>query len=468
MSAAIAPVSITPLPQWDDALVKKYDVAGPRYTSYPTAPHFTAQFGSEDYAALWRDRDSNAPLSLYVHIPFCENICYYCACNKIVTRHKEKARSYLNYLEKEVRLQAAIIGGGRPVTQLHWGGGTPTFLSGAEMTELMYHLASHFTLLDSDDREYSIEVDPRTVDRDALALLKGLGFNRLSFGIQDFDPAVQGAINRVQSIESVQTLVDTARALQFQSLSFDLIYGLPHQSTSSLRRTLARVLELRPDRIALYNYAHLPERFPTQRAIDRLALPSVDDKLAMMHCASDVLGAAGYCYIGMDHFVLPHDQLARAQQNGSLQRNFQGYSTSMAADLVGLGVSAIGSTYTGYTQNARDLETYYAALDADRLPLERGALLRDDDLLRRHVIMQIICNLRLDIAETERRFAIAWPVYFREELLILDELAADGLITIDATELRVAGYGRFLLRNICMVFDTYLQSSAAPCFSRAI
>lgn len=460
---------ITQAPQWDDALIKKYDVAGPRYTSYPTAPHFDNQFGADEYIALWRSKQTSiSPLSLYVHLPFCENICYYCACNKIVTRQKEKARTYLNYLIKEIQLQAQLVGSRRPVTQLHWGGGTPTFLTAAEMTELMYQLASHFTLLDSDEREYSIEIDPRTVDRDTLALLKGLGFNRLSFGIQDFEPRVQRAVNRIQTPESVKLLADTARALQFKSLSFDLIYGLPFQSTSSLRRTLQRVNELRPDRIALYNYAHLPERFPSQRSIDRLTLPSADEKLAMMHAANTVLRDAGYCYIGMDHFVLPHDELARAQHNGNLQRNFQGYSLCKAPDLIGLGVSAIGSTQTSYAQNARELDDYYAALEADKLPIERGTLLTADDLLRRHVIMQIICNLKLDIAATEQQFAIDWRHYFAKEQPVLDELSADGLIAIAANELRVTERGQPLLRNICMVFDSYLQTEATRRFSRAI
>ena len=462
-------ISITQSPHWDDSLIKKYDVAGPRYTSYPTAPHFDTDFGTDAYTALWRSRQLEiSPLSLYVHIPFCENICYYCACNKIVTRQKEKARNYLNYLEKEIQLQSQLVGGKRPVTQLHWGGGTPTFLNAAEMTELMYQLASHFTLIDNDEREYSIEIDPRTIDRETLALLKGLGFNRISFGIQDFDPRVQRAVNRMQTPESVKVLVDAVRALHFKSISFDLIYGLPFQSSGSLRRTLESVIELGPDRIALYNYAHLPERFPTQRSIERLTLPSADEKLGMMRVANEVLSAAGYLNIGMDHFVLPHDELARAQQNGNLQRNFQGYSICKAADLIGLGVSAIGNTQTTYTQNARELDKYYAALDSNLLPVERGIRLSDDDLLRRHVIMQIICNLNLDIAATERHHGIVWRDYFQQELAALADLAADGLIAIGATELRVLPRGQTLLRNICMVFDTYLQSGKPLRFSRAI
>jgi oxygen-independent coproporphyrinogen-3 oxidase len=454
---------------YDAGLVNKYDVAGPRYTSYPTAPHFTTAFTIAQYENLWRRaQPCITPLSLYVHVPFCENICYYCACNKIVTRQKEKARQYLNYLEKEIRLQAQLVGATRPITQLHWGGGTPTFLNGAELTELMYALASHFTLLDSDDREYSIEIDPRTVDRNKLALLKGLGFNRISFGIQDFDPDVQRAVNRIQSVDSVRELVDAARGFGFKSISFDLIYGLPLQSLQSIAATLQQVIALKPDRLAIYSYAHLPERFPTQRSIDRMTLPKADEKIAMLQLANDRLGAAGYCHIGMDHFVLAHDELALAQQRGQLQRNFQGYSTCKAPDLVGLGVSSIGSTPLSYTQNARDLNDYYALLDRDVLPIERGLIVTDDDLIRRHVIMQIICNLQLDIAACEKQFAINWAQYFADEQAALMQLLKDGLIELDRNHLRVTRIGRMFLRNICMAFDVYLREARPTRFSRAI
>lgn len=455
-------------PSWNKALIARYDVAGPRYTSYPTAPQFRTDFSGDDYRQLWMPEHADQPLSLYVHVPFCENICYYCACTKVVTRKKEQAREYLNYLEREIRLQSALVGNTRPVTQLHWGGGTPTFLSAAELTELMHALASHFRLVDDSAREYSIEIDPRTVEVDTLALLKGLGFNRLSFGVQDFDERVQRAINRVQSEAQIATLCEAARNYRFSSISFDLIYGLPHQSVASLRRTLERVVALQPDRIALYNYAHLPQRFPSQRAIDRLALPGATEKLALLELANDMLGAAGYIYIGMDHFVRPDDELARAQSAGRLQRNFQGYSICMARDLVGLGVSAIGSTPRGYAQNARQLPDYFARLDRGELPIERGLLLGDDDRLRQFAIMQIACNLQLDIRALEAQFSIRFDQYFSSEQAGLRQLAADGLIELDADRLRVTAQGRLLLRNICMVFDRYLQSQGTVRYSRSL
>lgn len=453
----------------DPALIARYDVPGPRYTSYPTALQFTPQFGPDDYRTLWRnDSATDTPLSLYVHIPFCENICYYCACNKVVTRQREQARQYLDYLEREIQLQSTVVGDRRPVMQLHWGGGTPTYLSGAEQTELMHALASHFQLQDNERREYAIEVDPRTVDRDALALLKGLGFNRLSFGVQDFDERVQRAINRIQTPQQVAQLVDAARGFGFASLSFDLIYGLPHQSTVSLQRTLQQVIELSPDRIACYNYAHLPARFPSQRAIGRHTLPTAAEKLAMLAQVFDQLGAAGYRHIGMDHFVRESDELARAQTGGRLQRNFQGYSTSHAQDLVGLGVSAIGSTPLGYAQNAKQLPDYYQRLDAGELPIERGLHLNDDDRIRRHVIMAIICNLALELDSLPALFGVHFDDYFQHEQVSLARLATDGLITLDGQRLTVTAAGRYLLRNICMVFDRYLAATPQPHYSRAL
>ncbi len=456
-------------PAWDRQLIEKYDVAGPRYTSYPTALQFTPQFNADDYRRLWQQpTPSIAPLSLYVHIPFCENVCYYCACNKVVTRHKEKARHYLNYLEKEIALQSALVGNKRPVTQLHWGGGTPTFLDAAELTELMHAIASHFHLLDSDSREYAIEVDPRTVDRERLALLKGLGFNRISLGVQDFDERVQRAINRVQSPLLVQALVDAARAFGFKSLGFDLIYGLPHQNLTTLRRTLDQVIAMSPDRIALYNYAHLPARFPAQRAIDRLALPTAADKLSMAMAANEWLSAAGYVHIGMDHFVRTHDELAQAQRSGHLQRNFQGYSICMAPDLIGLGVSAISSSASAFAQNSKALDDYYARLDRNELPIERGLWLSDDDRIRRVVIGEIICNLGVDFSAIDHRFGIDSRSYFSHEFEQLDALAGDGLLTIDGCNLQVSARGRPLLRAICMVFDRYLSSAPAQRFSRVL
>jgi oxygen-independent coproporphyrinogen-3 oxidase len=458
---------------WDRQLIEKYDVAGPRYTSYPTALQFNERFGAEDYRRLWQRQSTSiapsiAPLSLYFHIPFCENICYYCACNKVVTRQKEKARHYLNYLEKEIALQSALVGSRRPVTQMHWGGGTPTFLDAAELTELMHAIASHFHLLDNDSREYAIEVDPRTVDRQRLALLKGLGFNRISLGIQDFDERVQRAINRVQSPLLVQALVEATRAFGFKSLGFDLIYGLPYQSVDSLRRTLDQVLELGPDRIALYNYAHLPARFPSQRAIDRLTLPSAAEKLSMAQMANETLTAAGYVHIGMDHFVRAQDELALAQRNGHLQRNFQGYSICMAPDLIGMGVSAISSTADAFAQNSKSIDDYCARLDRGELPIERGLWLDDDDRIRRHVIAEIICNLGIDFDALDRRFGIDSRSYFRGESEALAALAGDGLIQLDNNRLQVTPRGRPLLRVICMVFDRYSAQAPAQRFSRVL
>ena len=441
----------------------RYDVRSPRYTSYPTALQFRDDFTADDYTAWWPNAASDiTPLSLYVHIPFCRDICYYCGCNKIVTRCAEDARRYLNYLKKEIAMQAAVVGSKRPVLQLHFGGGTPTYFNGAELTELVYALASHFNLVNSGVREYSIEIDPRTVDRALLALLKGLNFNRISFGVQDFNEDVQRAINRIQPLSMVAELTESARAFGFDSINYDLIYGLPLQTPASFASTLRAVIALRPDRIALYNYAHLPERFSSQRALDRLPRPSATDKLTLLDLASDMLSEAGYLHIGMDHFVLPGDALALAQQQHVLERNFQGYSTSHAQDLVGLGVSAIGSTAYGYAQNAKELNTYYQLLDANRLPIVKGLRMSDDDRVRKFVIMQIICNLSLDFELLQQRLGLDFFDYFAAEQKTLQLLRDDGLITLDAHALTVTQRGRPLLRNICMVFDRYLQDLQDP------
>lgn len=465
-AASLAPAACIATPRARE-LIARYDVPGPRYTSYPTAQQFREGFGATDYTALW-DADSIAPLSLYVHVPFCANICYYCACNKIVTRNRDEARQYLAYLEREIALQSALVGKQRPVTQMHWGGGTPTFLNDAEKTELMYALATHFRLIDDPAREYSIEIDPRTVTTQTLALLKGLGFNRLNFGVQDVDERVLEAVNRRQSYQDVATLYGAARDYGFASVGMDLIYGLPFQSPASMETTLERVIALQPDRVALYNYAHLPERFSSQRAIDRLQLPDAHEKLSMLALAYERFGAAGYVHIGMDHFVRPGDALATAQTDGRLQRNFQGYSTCHSPDLVGLGVSAIGSTARGFAQNSRDLPDYYRSLDRGELPVARGLALTADDRVRQYVIAQIICGLQLDIAATEQRFAICFDAYFAAELPALHALADDGLIELDARQLRVTATGRMLLRNICMTFDRYLQPATERLYSKTV
>ena len=455
---------------WDKGLIEKYDIAGPRYTSYPTAPQFSSAYTADDYRAEAgvELRQSIAPLSLYLHIPFCQNICYYCACNKIVTSDRSVSRVYLDYLVKEIQMQGELASKHRTVMQLHLGGGTPTFLDDAELTELMHTLAMHFSLTDDEQREYSIEVDPRTVTQDTLALLKGLGFNRISLGVQDFDEQVQQAINRRQRFGMIKMLAETVRLHQFKSLSFDLIYGLPFQTLETLKDSLSKVIELSPDRIAFYNYAHMPDRFSSQRAIDRHDLPTAAMKIEMLGLISSTLIGAGYQYIGMDHFVRPTDDLARARREGKLQRNFQGYSTCMAPDLLGLGVSAISSLAESYAQNASSLDDYYAAIDRGELAIVRGLTLTKDDLLRRAVISGLICNLKLDTQRIEAQYHILFSEYFSQELEALKPMEKDGLIYWQDDKLCVTDSGRPMLRNICMVFDKYLREKPTTQFSKAL
>lgn len=469
-NAALPAADKIKTPIWDSQLISKYDVQGPRYTSYPTALQFTEAYDESAYRRIAQRTmvDSIAPLSIYVHLPFCQNICYYCACNKVVTGDRSKAAEYLGYLQKEVELQSALVGKHRPVTQLHLGGGTPTFLDGAELTQLMHLLASHYQLTDSIHREYSIEIDPRTINDDTLALLKGLGFNRISLGVQDFDPKVQQAINRIQPFEMIKRLTESARLFQFGSISYDLIYGLPYQTPESLLVTLNQVVELLPDRIAFYNYAHLPERFKSQRAIDRLVLPTAQQKISMLGLVAEHLRAAGYVHIGMDHFVRPDDELAVAQQEGRLQRNFQGYSTCLAEDLVGLGVSSISSIADSFSQNEKELKHYYQQLDRGHLPIARGLNLTQDDKLRAYIISELICNLGLSTGQVERRFGIVFSKYFAEEKKVLLPLETDALVHWQGDKLLVTEAGRPMLRNICMVFDKYSGKGMAPGFSRIL
>ena len=453
---------------WDPALIRKYDIAGPRYTSYPTALQFHDGFGSREYERYLLERPPTiGPLSLYVHIPFCRNICYYCACNKIITRDAEVAERYLVALEKELELLGRHFDHRRRVTQLHWGGGTPTFLSNSELTRLMHSLAVHFNLNDSPDREYSIEIDPRSVTTETIALLKGLGFNRVSMGIQDFDPDVQLAVNRVQPYAMVESLVDAVREHRFKSLSFDLIYGLPKQSAASMEKTLAQVISLAPDRISCYSYAHLPEVFKSQRSIDRLEVPGADAKLEILHTIIESLTDAGYLYVGMDHFVKPGDELARALHEGTLQRNFQGYSTQLAPELLGIGVSSISSTNDLYSQNVKTIDEYYARLHEGKLPVQRGLLLSDEDRLRRDVIMELICRMSLDTGAIGLRHGVDFNRHFARELAILAGMEQEGLLASAGDRIVVTPSGRPLIRNICMVFDAYLDPSRQR-FSRTI
>ena len=453
-------------------VLQRFDRPGPRYTSYPTADRFVEAFGPDDLQqALLQCRHGGAggalPLSLYVHIPFCESLCYYCACNKIITKRHEKAAPYLDYLAREIDLYVAALGEGQPVSQLHLGGGSPTFLNDDELARLMDLLRRRFAL--APGGEYAIEIDPRTVDAGRLQRLAGLGFNRLSFGVQDFDPAVQKAVHRVQPAREVFDLVAASRAQGFDSVNVDLIYGLPRQTPQSFERTLAQVVELRPDRIALYGYAHLPERFKAQRRIAQADLPAPADKVGMLARALAVFEAAGYVYIGMDHFALPNDALAVAKRQGRLHRNFQGYSTQPDCDLVALGVSAIGRVGVSYSQNAKTLPEYYDLIDQGRLPVVRGLALTRDDLVRRAVIMALMCQGRVQFESIE----LAWLIDFRDtfsgELERLAELQGQGLVQVDATGIQVTPLGWYFVRGVAMVFDRYLQADRQRArFSRII
>lgn len=442
----------------EPSLLRRFDIPGPRYTSYPTADRFVEAFGERDYIQALEQRRAGSlalPLSVYVHIPFCASLCYYCACNKIITRHHERATEYLRYLGHELELQTRHLGRNHRVSQLHLGGGTPTFLSDDELADLMGLLQRHFELVPGG--EYSIEIDPRTVTPQRLAHLQRLGFNRLSFGVQDFDPTVQKAVHRVQPAEQVFALMAAARELGFESINVDLIYGLPQQTPESLRHTLEQVQRLRPDRIALYAYAHLPARFKPQRRIVAAELPSAADKLAMLALALDMLSAAGYEYIGMDHFALPNDALAVAKRQGRLHRNFQGYSTQPDCDLIALGVSAIGRIGATYSQNAKTLEEYYDALDQGRLPIVRGLALTREDLLRRSVIMAIMCQGLVDFESINLAHLIDFRQHFARELEQLRAFERDGLVRIGDAHIEVTPTGWYLVRAVAMVFDRYLQ-----------
>ncbi|MGQ0709736.1 MAG: oxygen-independent coproporphyrinogen III oxidase [Rhodoferax sp.] len=444
-----------------DELLRRFDISGPRYTSYPTADRFVEAFTAKDYAqALAQRRMGPAalalPLSLYIHIPFCESLCYYCACNKIITRHHERAAEYLQYLEREVALHTAIIGQGQTVSQLHFGGGTPTFLSDDELRSLMDMLRRNFHFVDNG--EYSVEVDPRTIDVQRLDALKAMGFNRLSFGVQDFDPAVQKAVHRIQPAEQVFELVAAARERGFASVNVDLIYGLPKQSPESFERTLAQVCELRPDRIALYAYAHLPERFKAQRRINGDEIPTGGAKISMLSRSLAAFQAAGYVYVGMDHFALPEDALAVAKRQGRLHRNFQGYSTQPDCDLIALGVSSIGRIGATYSQNAKTLDEYYDALNQGQFPVVRGLAVTRDDLLRRAVIMALMCQGEVLFESIELAHLIDFKSYFAKELEALQGLQEQGLVTVGANGIEVTEQGWYFVRGVAMVFDKYLQT----------
>ncbi|MEJ6003661.1 oxygen-independent coproporphyrinogen III oxidase [Paucibacter soli] len=462
-----------PLPGITEEVLRRFDVSGPRYTSYPTADRFVEAFTASQYRQALQQRaqggvvGGGAPLSIYVHIPFCESVCYYCACNKVITKHHEKAAEYLDALVTEMDLTLADLGRTPSVSQLHLGGGSPTFLSDAELTRLMDDIRSRFKL--APGAEVSIEVDPRTVTNERLQHLRGLGFNRLSFGVQDFDPAVQKAVHRMQSYESVEALMVQARALGFESTNVDLIYGLPQQTPASFARTIAQVAALKPDRIALYGYAHLPQRFKPQRRIDATLLPVAADKLHMLSAALSGFVGHGYTYIGMDHFALPSDSLAVAKRQGRLHRNFQGYSTQPDCDLIGLGVSAIGRIGATYSQNAKTLPEYYDALAHGQLPIERGLALSRDDLVRRAMIMALMCQGRVEFESIELAHLIKVQDYFGAELERLRAMADTGLVVVEPGAIQVTAMGWYFVRAVAMVFDRYLSADQTRAkFSRII
>lgn len=446
-----------PASLWNSDFIREHDVPGPRYTSYPTALQFHEEFTRQDYLdAVARSNASKKPLSIYVHLPFCASLCYYCACNKVVTQSEDKKRNYLDRLIIEIRQKAAEFGSSRPIFQMHWGGGTPTYYGDAELTELWYQIGRHFHLVDSDRGEYSIEIDPRTIDADKLGLLKGLGFNRISLGIQDFDLKVQQAINRVQSTRQVAELMEAARSYQYRSVNFDLIYGLPYQTVASVNETIEQVIQMAPDRISLFNYAHLPERFKSQGLLPEEALPSAEEKLGILCASSNRLIDAGYVYIGMDHFAKPEDELAIAYNKGQLHRNFQGYTTCKEADLIGMGVSAISQIDNVYCQNNRSISQYQEALDAGDSPIMSGIHMSEDDLLRRAVIMSFLCQNGLDPTQIEKAYNIDFKSYFSAECQIIARYVEQGLLDLQGGKYSVTARGRLVVRKICMAFDIYL------------
>ena len=456
--------------RFDQDLIERYGGRGPRYTSYPTALQFDESFTATDYERIAQQSNvSGRPLSIYVHIPFCHSLCYYCACNKIVTRNAERVRSYLVNLEREIDLQSTLFDDTRRVEQLHFGGGTPTYLNRKQLWALIADLRQAFTFDESDHREFSIEVDPRSVERNTIALLADLGFNRLSVGVQDFDPRVQESVNRMQSIEQVCKVVSDAKENSFRSVSFDLIYGLPHQTVASFDRTLDLALAIRPERLSVYNYAHLPLRFKGQRMINDADIPSPQTKLDILHHTIDKLGSSDYVYIGMDHFALPDDDLVTAKENGTLQRNFQGYSTHGNCDLIGLGVSAIGRIGDAYAQNSTSTSEYETVLSCGTLPIKRGIEVDQDDLLRADVIQQLMCHDGLRINDFESEHGVSFKSYFENELNSLAPLVDDGLVHINDDEIEITASGKLLMRSVAMVFDRYLNKEGNDGrFSKAI
>lgn len=458
-------------PLFDPDLLRRHDKPGPRYTSYPTAPQFSGDFGAQqlrEHARASNQQDHARPLSLYVHIPFCTSPCFYCGCNRVITRDKARGEVYLDYLYREIARMAPLFDSGRPVVQLHFGGGTPNFLTPAQIADCVAELRSQFSFAPRETMDFSIELDPRFVTPDDIAELAKVGFNRASLGVQDFDPKVQKAVNREQSVEDTLAIVAACREHGMRSVNIDLIYGLPKQTPERFARTVAEIIALQPDRLSLFNYAHLPERFMPQRRISADDLPSPADKLAMLQASIEQLTRAGYRYIGMDHFALPDDELAIAQEEGTLQRNFQGYTTHGHCDLIGLGVSAISQIGDLYSQNDSDITSYQQTLGNGQLATRRGLHCNADDRLRRAVIQQLICHFQLRFADIEQTHGVVFRDYFCALWPELEQLAADGLISLDAQGIEVRPAGRLLVRSLCMLFDRYLNDQVRQRFSRVI
>ncbi len=451
--------------RWDPQLIDRYYCAGPRYTSYPTAVQLHDGVSEFEFLQALRDsRKALRPLSLYIHVPFCANICYFCTCNKVITQDRSRTQAYLHSLNSEIATTARHLSHQQRVQQLHFGGGSPTFLSHDDLRQLMQCLRQHFQLLNDDSGDYSIEIDPRETDWATMGLLRELGFNRISLSLQDLEPQVQRAINRLQSLEQTRSVLEAARTLQFRSVNIDLIYGLPKQTPESFTRTLDEVIKLQPDRLTLFNYAHSPERFMPQRRINSCDLPAPSAKLKMLHNSIEQLTAAGYRYIGMDHFALPDDELASAQEDGKLQRNVQGYTTHGDCDLLGLGVSAISQIGDFYSQNNSNLSQYQSSLDCGKLASQRGLHCNQDDRIRRAVIQQLLCTFYLDIPSIEKRFNIDFGAYFADRIPALEQMAHDRLLSLSPESIDILPAGRLLTRSVCMLFDRYLDQQNQKIF----
>jgi len=437
-------------------LIDKYNISGPRYTSYPTAVEFHTHFSVNDYINGINQSDSQKPLSIYIHVPFCDTLCYYCACNKVITKDHSKAAEFVTHLKKEISMVAKKVQN-RKVLQMHWGGGTPTFLADEQIEDIMSHIRSNFATVNDDEAEYGIEIDPRAVTPDRILFLRKIGFNRISLGVQDVNPEVQKAVHRIQPNEITESVLMTAKDAGFQSTNLDLIYGLPFQSQQSFDQTLDQVIKWRPDRLSVFNYAHLPHLFMPQKRILEQDLPSADEKLNILDSSISKLTKAGYHFIGMDHFALPDDELSMAQKNGSLHRNFQGYTTHGECDLISFGPSAISQIGLVYSQNVKTLEEYYDLIDKGSLPVWRGKALDEDDLIRRDLILELICQFELNFSQFEQKHQINMDSYFADELTDCENLQQDGLIQLDSQGIKVLAPGRLLIRNICMKFDKYLR-----------